>query len=79
MSRSLRRLAVCINNFKNELLIMRVSLNVKNVFIFSIMQLLRRNSLKNIIMIHYQNNLTEGSKNNEFDLKNIFNSSARSR
>ena len=55
MSDSLRHLAVCANDFKNELFMMKISLNVTHVFIFSMMQSLERNSLKNIIMIHCQN------------------------
>ena len=57
MSESLRRLVACINNFKNKLLVIRILLNVMNVFMFSIMQSLNKNSLKSIMMIHYQNTL----------------------
>ena len=54
MSENLYRLAACASNFKNELLMTKISLNVINIFMFSIMQSLERNSLKSIIMIHCQ-------------------------
>ena len=52
MSKSLRRLVVCANNLKNELLMTKVLLNVTNVFMFQMMQSLKRNLLKSIMMIH---------------------------
>ena len=57
MLKSLRRLAACANDLRNELLMTKISLNVTNIFMFRMMQLLKRNSLKNIIMIHCQNTL----------------------
>ena len=57
MLKSLRRLVVCAIDFKNELLIIKISLNVTNVFMFLLMQSLERNSLKSVIRIHYQNTL----------------------
>ena len=47
--------SVYVNNLKNELLMNEILLNITNVFMFLAMQLLKRNSLKNIIMIYYQN------------------------
>ena len=55
MSESLHRLVVCVNDFKNKLLMTKILLNITNVFMFSMIQSLERNSLKNIIMIHCQN------------------------
>ena len=55
MSKSLRRLVAYANNLKNELLMTKISLNITNIFIFRMMQSLKKNSLKNIMMIHYQN------------------------
>ena len=55
MSESLRRLAACANDFRNELLMTKNLLNVTNAFIFSMMQSLEKNSLKSIIIIHCQN------------------------
>ena len=57
MSKNLRRFAVCASDLKNKLLITKISLNVTNVFMFRIMQSLKRNSLKNIMIIHCQNTL----------------------
>ena len=57
MSESLRRLVACANNSENKLLIMKISLNVINIFMFRMMQSLKKNSLKNIMMIHCQNTL----------------------
>ena len=55
MSKNLRRLAVCTNDWKNELLMTRILLNVINIFMFWIMQSLKRNLLKNIMMTYCQN------------------------
>ena len=55
MLKSLRRLAACASDLKNKLLMTKISLNVINVFIFRMMQSLKRNLLKNIMMIHCQN------------------------
>ena len=55
MSENLRYFAACASDSKNELLIMKILLNVINVFMFRIMQSLKRNSLKSIMMIHCQN------------------------
>ena len=55
MSESLRRLVVCANDSRNELLMMKILLNITNIFMFRMMQLLKRNSLKNIMIIHCQN------------------------
>ena len=55
MSKNLRRLLACASDLKNELLITKILLNVINVFMFRIMQSLKRNSLKSIMIIHYQN------------------------
>ena len=57
MLKSLRRLVACANDLKNELLMTKISLNVTNAFMFQMMQSLKKNSLKNIMMIHCQNTL----------------------
>ena len=53
MSESLGRFVVCANNLKNKLLMTKILLNVTNVFMFQMMQLLEKNSLKSIMMIYY--------------------------
>ena len=55
MLKSLHCFAVCASNLRNELLMMKISLNVTNVFMFRIIQLLKKNLLKNIMMIYCQN------------------------
>ena len=57
MSKSLRRLAVYASDFRNKIFITKVLLNVTNVFMFSIMQSLKKNLLRSIIMIHCQETL----------------------
>ena len=57
MSESLCRLVVCASDLKNELLMTKISLNVTNVFMFRMMQSLKRKSLKNIMMIHCRDTL----------------------
>ena len=46
MLKSLCRLAAHVNDFKNKLLMTKILLNVMNVFMFSMMQSLKRNLLK---------------------------------
>ena len=57
--KNLHRLTVCVNDFKDKLLIMRILskilLNVTNAFMFSMMQSLKKNLLKNIMIIYCQN------------------------
>ena len=52
MSESLCYFVVCVSDLKNELLIIKVSLNVTNIFMLRIMQSLKRKSLKSIIIIY---------------------------
>ena len=54
MLKILRRLVVCANDFKNELLMTRILLNITNIFMFSIMQL-----LKKFIKKHYDDSLSK--------------------
>ena len=55
MSKNLRRFVVCASDLKNKLLMTRILLNIINAFMFRMMQSLKRNSLKNIMIIHCQN------------------------
>ena len=57
MLKSLCRLATYINESKNKLLMIKILLNVTNVFMFSMMQSLEKKLLKSIIMIYCQNTL----------------------
>ena len=57
MSENLCRFVVCASDLKNELLMTKISLNVTNVFMFRMMQSLKKKSLKSIMMIHYQDTL----------------------
>ena len=57
MLKNLYRFAVCVNNLKNKLLMTKVLLNIMNIFIFQMMQSLKKDSLKNIMMIHYRSTL----------------------
>ena len=78
MLKNLRRLVACVNDFKNKLLMIKILLNVINIFIFSMMQLLKKNSIKSIIMIHCQNTLRFKKFCIQFK-ENTFNSSARNK
>ena len=51
----MHRLVACVSNFRNQLLMMKVLLNIINAFMFSMIELLEKNSSKNIMMIHCQN------------------------
>ena len=55
--KTLHRFVVCVTNFKNKLLMTKVLLNIRNLFIFLIIQLLKEIHLKKIIIIHCHNTL----------------------
>ena len=54
MSENLYRFVICVNNLRNKLLIIKILLNVTNIFMFRIMQSFKRKSLKNIMIIYCQ-------------------------